>query len=121
MKDLYHKLIKAPHAYALLGVHAGCTVEELKTAHRTLAAMLHPDRNADPTAAECMAKVNVAYNTLNSEPEAYKKRLLHTKGAHACRACKGLGYTARGKGFKATVRTGCAACHGAGVLYGQAL
>ncbi len=116
MKDLYHKLLRAPNHFALLGVHAGCTAAELKTAHRTLAAMLHPDRNGDRDAVDCMARVNVAYAAL-AAPQAYQKALLHSGGMVKCAHCAGRGYFAKGKGFSGiTVNTACAECAGVGVV-----
>lgn len=116
MKDLYAKLARAPHAYARLGVHAGCTVVELKAAHRTLAAMLHPDRNPDATAATLMALINVDYECLLRDREGPRKALRAGGGA-ACAACGGKGFLERGRGFRGdTVRRRCAACAGAGVL-----
>ncbi len=119
MNDLYRKLAAAPHHYALLGVHAGATEAELKSAHRTLAAMLHPDRNPSPTAADLMARVNVAYTCLGDARAAasYARSLQLLKGVATCPDCKGKGYAERGKGFSgAVVRKGCVECRGSGVV-----
>lgn len=116
---LYFKLRAARTHYALLGVHAGTESDALRTAHRTLAAMLHPDRHpADAAAAELMARVNVAYSCLRDPAAAarYAAELRALKGAAKCPVCKGVGYKKASVGFKGgAVLRGCVACAGSGV------
>lgn len=51
-------------ARRVLGVDADAPPERIRTAWRKLAAALHPDRNPDPHAAEHLAQVNTARDTL---------------------------------------------------------
>ncbi len=51
--------------YAILGVPASATADEIKKAYRRLAAKHHPDKNAsDPKAAETFKSISEAYQTL---------------------------------------------------------
>jgi len=51
--------------YAVLGVPASATQDELKKAYRKLAAKHHPDKNpSDPKAAETFKGISEAYQTL---------------------------------------------------------
>ena len=51
--------------YAVLGVPASATQDEIKKAYRRLAAKHHPDKNAsDPKAAETFKGISEAYQTL---------------------------------------------------------
>jgi molecular chaperone DnaJ len=54
--------------YAVLGVPASATQDEIKKAYRKLAAKHHPDKNAsDPKAAETFKGISEAYQTLGDE------------------------------------------------------
>lgn len=50
--------------YELLGLHPGVGAAEIKRAFRQLAMRWHPDRNADPGAAERFNSLRGAYETL---------------------------------------------------------
>ncbi|HET9010512.1 MAG TPA: DnaJ domain-containing protein, partial [Gemmatimonadaceae bacterium] len=51
--------------YAVLGVPASATQDEIKKAYRKLAAKHHPDKNpTDPKAAETFKGISEAYQTL---------------------------------------------------------
>jgi molecular chaperone DnaJ len=54
--------------YAVLGVQADATSEEIKRAYRKLARQLHPDVNPEADAKERFAQVKTAYEVL-SDPE----------------------------------------------------
>jgi len=115
--DLHVKLAAAPHAWALLGVRRKSPPEDLKAAHRTLAAMLHPDRSPDdPTSAALMARVNVAYDTLRdpARARAHWAELRARSGTQECAPCGGAGETVRQKGFRTQLVTRCLECGGAG-------
>jgi len=97
------------HLYALLGVHAASTTEEIRQARKLLAQRYHPDRH--PQHARLMAEVNAAVATLTG-PGAARYRL--SIGSGPCRACKGQGWAwGRGKGASKT-KVACDACKGAG-------
>ncbi len=54
--------------YARLGVARGASDKEIKSAYRTLAKELHPDRNSsNPKAAERFAEVTQAYDLLSDK------------------------------------------------------
>lgn len=100
----------APNPYAVLGLPPVFTEAQLKTAHRRLAGLLHPDRNPDDAeAAHLMSKVNLAVTVLTDV--AQRRRLdmvLHTDKL-ACKACKGTGVGWAAKGF-AKKQTACKYC-----------
>jgi len=50
--------------YAVLGLTADATPEQIRDAYRTLARRLHPDRTARRDAADRMARLNEAYYVL---------------------------------------------------------
>src|ERR1700710_900708 len=51
--------------YAVLGVPASATQDEIKKQYRKLSAKHHPDKNAsDPKAAERFKEISEAYTTL---------------------------------------------------------
>src|SRR4051812_50180991 len=51
--------------YAVLGVPASATQDEIKKAYRKLASRHHPDKNPnDPKAAETFKSISEAYQTL---------------------------------------------------------
>jgi hypothetical protein len=65
--------------YELLGVRPGASIQELKTAHRDLAKVWHPDRFAhDPRlqqkAQEKLKEINEAYNLLTAAKTGRRPR-----------------------------------------------
>ena len=69
--------------YELLGVAPGVSAQELKTAHRDLAKVWHPDRFAhDPRlqqkAQEKLKEINEAYDLLASRKTGRKTRVSPT-------------------------------------------
>ncbi len=62
--------------YAVLGVKATATAEEIKKAYRRLARRYHPDTSDEPDASERFQEVQAAYEVLSDELRraAYDKR-----------------------------------------------
>ncbi|MFO7256239.1 MAG: J domain-containing protein [Bacteroidota bacterium] len=58
--------------YEILGVTDHASQEDIRTAYRKLVIRYHPDRNPDPSAAEKIRQINVAYDVL-SDPEKRRK------------------------------------------------
>ncbi|MEX2080512.1 MAG: molecular chaperone DnaJ [Dehalococcoidia bacterium] len=65
--------------YDVLGVERGATADAIKKAYRKLAMEFHPDRNAEPSAAERFKEVNRAYEVLSDA----EKRQLYDRFGHA--------------------------------------
>lgn len=53
-----------PDAHALLGLQTGASTQQIKRAFRKLAMQWHPDRNADPAAAEHFRRLREAHDNL---------------------------------------------------------
>ena len=80
--------------YAVLGVPASASPDEIKKAYRTLAAKHHPDKNAsDPKAVETFKGISEAYQTLGDAEKRKQYDDLRRLGAFG-----GFGGGARGPG-----------------------
>jgi DnaJ-class molecular chaperone with C-terminal Zn finger domain len=102
--------------YALLGVTAQATLEELTAARRRVALAHHPDRNPAPASAALMAAANVAFDTLSDE-KAHKAYRLGLRKTHVeCGRCHGHGVFKRQKGFTKSVMEACPVCKGVGMV-----
>ena len=77
--------------YAILGVSENASEKEIKKAYRGLAMKYHPDRNADPAAAEKFKEVNEAYQTLSDPKKRQDYDMLRKYGAFAGAGCPGAG------------------------------
>lgn len=97
------------HLYALLGVHAASTTEEVRLARKALAQRYHPDRY--PQHAALMAEVNAAVATLTG-PGAARYRLGIGKGP--CGACRGRGWVWGRSLTGSKPKVPCLTCQGAG-------
>ena len=80
--------------YAVLGVPASATQEEIKKAYRRLAAKHHPDKNAsNPKAAETFKGISEAYQTLGDADKRKQYDDMRRLGAFG-----GFGGGGRGSG-----------------------
>jgi molecular chaperone DnaJ len=80
--------------YAILGVPASATQEEIKKAYRRLAAKHHPDKNpSDPKAAETFKGISEAYQTLGDATKRKQYDEMRRLGAFG-----GFGGGGRGAG-----------------------
>ncbi|KAG8468252.1 hypothetical protein KFE25_013335 [Diacronema lutheri] len=99
--------------YADLGVSRRATAEEIKTAYRTLAKQLHPDKSNAPDADARFAKIATAYETLSNpdtrrQYDAYGPAYAASSGAARAGASAGrqrdpfaefFAHGSRGQGF----------------------
>lgn len=76
-------MVSTKDYYAVLGVGENATKAEIAKAYRKLAMELHPDRNADPAAAERFKAVNEAYSVLSDEKKRSEYDMLRKYGAFA--------------------------------------
>src|SRR5690348_18514094 len=68
--------------YAVLGVPASATQDEIKKQYRKLAAKHHPDKNPnDPKAAETFKSISEAYQTLGDAEKRKQYDQLRQLGA----------------------------------------
>src|SRR5215203_3189832 len=83
--------------YAVLGVPASATQDEIKKAYRRLAAKHHPDKNPnDPKAAETFKGISEAYQTLGDAEKRKQYDEMRRLGAFG-----GFGGGPRGAGTRA--------------------
>jgi DnaJ-class molecular chaperone len=122
LKALVSRLKQARHHYELLGVHAKSTADELSTARKELAQVLHPDKliangidPGDKKAGHLMAEVNAAYTVLATPALCKRYRAELATGRSKCPTCGGDGCRRKQRGFKAVTMETCVACGGAGL------
>src|SRR3954447_2129209 len=82
--------------YAVLGVPASATQDEIKKQYRKLAAKHHPDKNPnDPKAADTFKAISEAYQTLGDAEKRKQYDQMRQLGAFG-----GFGGGARGAGTR---------------------
>src|SRR5215831_7937103 len=82
--------------YAVLGVPASATQDEIKKKYRKLAAKHHPDKNPnDPKAAETFKEISEAYQVLGDAEKRKQYDQMRKLGAFG-----GFGGTPRGGGAR---------------------
>src|SRR5690242_21595545 len=97
--------------YAVLGVPASATQDEIKKQYRKLAAKHHPDKNPnDPKAADTFKAISEAYQTLGDAEKRKQYDQMRQLGAFG-----GFGGGARGAGS----RTGGASAGGPNVRFDE--
>lgn len=107
--NILKRMRSAINPYQVLGVPEGATVQVAKAAHRTLAGMFHPDRNAgDKEAEHAMAAINVAWETI--EDPVRRRRMDTINHTEPCATCGGTGTVLKQKGFKQKVSVPCPNC-----------
>ena len=92
--------------YAVLGVSASASQDEIKKQYRRLAKQYHPDANAsDPKAADRFKEISEAYHVLGgnqsdsvSTCRIGKERLLEARWPHTAASLTGQVVVANGNG-----------------------
>src|SRR6058998_1525801 len=85
--------------YAVLGVSASATQDEIKKQYRKLAAKHHPDKNqGDPKAADRFKEISEAYQVIGDEEKRKQYDQMRQLGAFGGGGRPGAG---RGTGFGA--------------------
>src|SRR6266480_3255879 len=84
--------------YAVLGVPASASQDEIKKQYRKLAAKHHPDKNqGDPKAADRFKEISEAYQVIGDEEKRKQYDQMRHLGAFGGGARPGAG--SRGGGF----------------------
>jgi hypothetical protein len=79
--------------FAVLGVAADASAEEVGVAYRRLAKQWHPDRAEGPQAARRMAEINAAYDLVRSERWLARRERIDEPPARPRRARSGAWLT----------------------------
>lgn len=103
--------------YAILGVHRGSTLAEIKAAYRALVSIMHPDRNGGtPEANASFAEVTGAYATLSDK----RLRVAYDNMLNVffvpCSECCGSGYQVERVGYSKKIKRLCPTCYGCGAI-----
>jgi hypothetical protein len=61
--------------YDILGVPEGATLDEIKSAYRKKAKLLHPDVNSAPNAKQAFTALTIAFETLKKNPNLPKPKI----------------------------------------------
>lgn len=103
-----------PNYFAVLGVHRGSTLEDMREARRQAARKAHPDVARDD--GEQMVLVNEAFNVLTTPVKL--ARYLIDLGAHGtnCPRCDATGVHFKFRGFTQRRKEPCDECKGTGYL-----
>lgn len=115
-KRLRARVLGAATHYEVLGVAPGADTPAVKSAHRLLAGLFHPDRYRADDAHDIMAKVNQAYACLSDKDARRMYDAVHRTREDVCPRCEGSGMWFQQKGFKKKVQVTCPDCKGEGVL-----
>src|ERR687885_1537045 len=82
--------------YAVLGVSASATQDEIKKQYRRLAKKYHPDANkSDPKAAERFKEISEAYNVLGDAEKRKQYDEMRRLGAFGGFGTSGAGFGQR--------------------------
>src|SRR5258708_38275256 len=91
--------------YAVMGVAASATQDEIKKQYRKLAAKHHPDKNqGDPKAADRFKEISEAYQVIGDEEKRKQYDQMRQLGAFGGGGRSGPG--GRGTGFSSGFSTG---------------
>lgn len=101
-------------AYSILGVHPESSDIEIKSRHRILSQMWHPDR-ADGD-KERFIEIQEAFRLIKG-PEARKLLRTRLQGlGRGCDPCGSRGFTRSGRGFNKLNKAVCQNCGGCGFV-----
>ena len=101
-------------AYSILGCHPAMSDFEIKSRHRILSQMYHPDRpdgNHDQ-----FIDIQESYRAIKG-PEARKLLATRLQGlGDPCISCSGRGWVRSGKGFSTGIKVACKGCGACGYV-----
>jgi DnaJ-class molecular chaperone len=100
--------------YEALGVPVTASRDTIKSAHRELAGLFHPDRCVLDAAHDVMSRVNQAYACLSDKESKRLYDTINKIQRRTCDACGGKGYRFKQQGFGKRLRTPCDNCGGSG-------
>jgi DnaJ-class molecular chaperone len=101
-------------AYDILGCHPAMSDLEIKSRHRILSQMYHPDRDGGDS--EKFMAIQESYRAVRGL-EARKLLATRLQGlGDPCISCSGRGWVKTGPGFTTKVKVSCRECRGCGYI-----
>lgn len=103
------------NAYDILGVHPECSDVEIKSRHRILSNIHHPDKEGGDQVR--FMEVQEAFRAIKG-PEARKLLATRLMGlGDKCAVCDGKGVVRKQRNFgRTTIKTRCETCKGCGYI-----
>jgi len=107
---------ESPTLYAVLGVAASTTSDELRSAYRRLARTWHPDVCREPDAKEQFQRIQHAYEVLRAPNTRARYDAGLALAASVASRAKAVDHTDTAFGYRSPLRCGLVMCEGHEVL-----